>query len=167
MKSEKRQCPPRSPRRRDLKRPLSEVSRHWHVLRFPEEWAARSKVLAAKDSVEVGAPRGELLSGAREERGDGEADEKTLGFSHPECGKALAKASARLGVQKALTEAFQELPVGEQQLCRRDEEHFSALIVGCVTPGLLVTPPRRASGHTSRISSAGLAGSVRPRAGLG
>ena len=52
VKNWKRRCPPRSPRRRDLKRPLSGVSRHWHVLRVPQERARRSKVLAAKDSVE-------------------------------------------------------------------------------------------------------------------
>ena len=114
MKNWKRRCPPRSPRRQDLKRPLSGVSRHWHVLRVPEERAGRSKVLAAKDSVE----------------------------SWARCRWANERSVVRYERPARLAESAQGLPVGVEEFCRQAEEHFNALIVGRVTPGLLAMPPR-------------------------
>ena len=80
---------------------------------------------------------------------------------------ASEKSVARYERPARLAESFQELPTGVQEFCQRAEEHFSALIVWRVTPGLLATPARCAGGPTSRTYSAGLAGSARPRGGLG
>ena len=55
---------------------------------------------------------------------------------------ASEKSVARYERPARLAESFQELSMGVQEFCQRAEEHFSALIVGRVTPGLIATPRR-------------------------
>ena len=84
-------------RRRDLRRPLPGINRHWHVILFQKR-SARSKVLAANDSVEVWAPWADWITKACESLADGPQEGRIFPFSYPQYTVPLQRVSERLGV---------------------------------------------------------------------
>ena len=81
-----------SVQRRDLQKPLTNVSLHWQLLLFPEERPERSKVYAANDSIELQAEWAPWLPAVASTLAKGGQKERIFPFSYGEFCSAFRKA---------------------------------------------------------------------------
>ena len=89
-----------SAQRRDLQKPVANVSSHWQLLLFPEERPERSKVYAANDSIELSVKWAPWLPTICEALSRGNPEELIFQFTYADFMKSFSEALRNLGLPK-------------------------------------------------------------------
>jgi integrase len=91
---------PLAVRRKELNRPMAQVSQDWTVLLWPEERDARSKVLGSDDSLSLSSRIIPWFTGLVEAMSDGPQNDRIFNFSYAEFTKEFTKARRKLRIKK-------------------------------------------------------------------